>query len=74
MLYGMTNANLKRALEDAGRSVARTKMVNVRVTEAELAQLETAAGAHRLPVATFVRAVTFAALAELATKRGRGKR
>ncbi len=69
----MTTANLKRALEEAGRSTARDRMVNVRVTEAELAQLEAAAGAHGLPVATFVRAVVFAALWELDQEK-RGKR
>ena len=70
MLYGMTKASLKHALEDAGRSIARTKMVNVRVTGEELARIEAAASVHGLAVATFVRAVVFAAIADLAGEKG----
>lgn len=66
----MTKANLMRALEDAGRSSARSRMINVRVTSEELAQVEAAAGVHGLAVAPFVRAVVFAAIADLAGEKG----
>ena len=70
MLYGVTRANLVRALEEAKRSNARAKMINVRVTHEELALIEAAAGVHGLAVATFMRVVVFAAIKDLAIEKG----
>ncbi len=66
----MTRERLLQALEAERLTPARTRMISVRFSDDELARLQAAAGAQRVPAASLARVLIMTGLDELGTGKG----